>query len=81
LDIYEGCGKPIEWLIVNDPLAMFVTETGTLNHVVFWRAWATGKSDARLWPQHRAGLDTGQMRFNICSARKTAFSFPRRCLH
>jgi hypothetical protein len=41
LDIYEGRGKPIQWPILNEPLAMFVTDVGILNQVVFWWRFAS----------------------------------------
>lgn len=41
LDIYESRGKPIQWSILNDPLAVFVTDVGTLNQVVFWWRYAS----------------------------------------
>jgi hypothetical protein len=48
LDIYEGRGKPIQWPILNDPLAMFVTETGMLNQVgIWWRFASVGDRGAR----------------------------------
>ena len=40
-DIYESRGKPIHWLILNDPLVVFVTDVGTLNQVVFWWRYAS----------------------------------------
>ncbi|MGA7329953.1 MAG: NIPSNAP family protein [Rhodomicrobium sp.] len=48
LDIYESRGKPIQWPILNDPLAIFVTDAGTLNQVVFWWRFASmGDREAR----------------------------------
>jgi hypothetical protein len=53
LDIYEGRGKPIQRPILNDPLAMVVTESGISiksHSGGVSRAWVTGKFDVQSWP-------------------------------
>jgi hypothetical protein len=36
LEVYEAKGKPLQWPALGDPLAVFVTDVGMLNQVVFW---------------------------------------------